>query len=52
MMYSKTERSENARSESMGMVMKPKTSIYLAEQGTPCEQGLALSGMMLYCNKL
>jgi len=37
---------ENAINESIGIVIKPNISMYLAEQGTPCEHGLALSGMM------
>ncbi len=43
---------EKAINESIGIVRKPNTSMYLAEQGTPCAHGLALSGMILYWSRL
>ena len=39
---------ERKSSCGLKIVRKPNTSMYLAEQGTPCAQGLALSGMILY----
>ena len=43
---------ENAINDSIGIVKKPKISIYLAEHGIPIAHGEVLSGIIPNCKRL